>query len=100
MPPSPRARLVWRALKYTVIGGLSGATVGLLTYLPQELMAQEMGYAASASQTAWQIGLGVCSACGRLGAVVGFIAFLLRRAVSGEMADPLASTTQAQALRD
>lgn len=83
---SPTARLVLRGSRFVVLGALTGAVLGLVTFLPGELVAtaDQPGGATFSLPLAW----GVCWACGRVGGVVGLIFFLIRRTLMGEVADP------------
>lgn len=87
---SPTARLVLRGSRFVVLGALTGAFLGLVTFLPGELVAtaDQPGGATFSLPLAW----GVCWACGRVGGVVGLIFFLIRRTLMGEVADPRAVT--------
>lgn len=90
MPPA--LRLVLRAAWYMTVGAVVLAALGLAMYLPSELGTPPPSASAKASSTA--IALGVTLACARLGAVIGLIVFLLRRALAGEIADPRALATR------
>jgi hypothetical protein len=93
MPPF--LRLVLRAVLYMVVGGVLLGTLGLAMYLPSMLDASTTDAPVRATSALdSRIGLGVALACARLGAVVGFITFLLRRSLSGEIADPRAVATR------
>lgn len=83
---SPTARLVLRGSRFVVLGALTGAFLGLVTFLPGELVAtaDQPGGSTFSLPLAW----GVCWACGRVGGVVGLIFFLIRRTLMGEVADP------------
>lgn len=83
---SPSTRLVLRGSKFVALGALTGAFLGLITFLPGELVAtaDQPGGATFSLPLAW----GVSWACGRVGGVVGLIFFLIRRTLMGEVADP------------
>ncbi len=83
---SPTARLVLRGSRFVVLGALTGAILGLVTFLPGELVAtaDQPGGSTFSLPLAW----GVSWACGRVGGVVGLIFFLIRRTLMGEVADP------------
>lgn len=83
---SPTARLVLRGSRFVILGALTGAFLGLVTFLPGELVAtaDQPGGSTFSLPLAW----GVCWACGRVGGVVGLIFFLIRRTLMGEVADP------------
>lgn len=87
---APTAWLVLRGTKFVVLGAMTGALLGLVTFLPGELVAtaDQPGGATFSLPLAW----GVCWACGRVGGVVGLIFFLIRRALMGEVADPRVAT--------
>jgi hypothetical protein len=84
MASSARARLVLRALRFMLVGGVVGSVLGLLMTLP----AEWAGTTTGANRAWWPIVWTVCAACGRLGALVGLIAFFVKRALTGEVADP------------
>lgn len=70
-------------------GALIGATLGLVTFLPGELVAT--ADAPGGATMSWPLAFGVAWACGRVGAVVGVIFYIIRRTLVGEVADPCAS---------
>jgi hypothetical protein len=84
MSSPARARLVLRALRFMLVGGVLGSVLGLLMTLP----AEWAGTTAGGNRAWWPIVWTVCAACGRLGALVGLIAFFVKRALTGEVADP------------
>jgi hypothetical protein len=85
---SQRASVVLKCLKYVVIGALTGGVLGIATFLPGEMMVGgTTGQPHVASP--WLLTLGVASATARIGALVGFLFFLIRRVLMGEVADPL-----------
>lgn len=79
-------RLLLRGGKFALIGAFSGAALGLVTFLPGELVAT--ADQPGGATFSWPLALGVAWACGRVGAVVGVIFFLIRRTLMGEVADP------------
>jgi hypothetical protein len=83
---SPSSRLVLRGLKFVLLGALIGATLGLITFLPGELVAT--ADQPGGSTFSLPLAFGVSWACGRVGGVVGLIFFLIRRTLMGEVADP------------
>lgn len=82
-------RLVLRGAKFMACGALIGATLGLVTFLPGELVATSD--APGGATFSWALAFGVAWACGRVGAVVGVIFFIIRRTLVGEVADPCAT---------
>ncbi|MBK6488736.1 MAG: hypothetical protein IPF98_18235 [Gemmatimonadetes bacterium] len=83
---SPTIRLLLRGTKFLVLGALTGALLGLVTFLPGELVAT--ADLPSGSTVAWPLAFGVAWVSARVGAVVGVIFFLIRRTLMGEVADP------------
>jgi hypothetical protein len=73
-------------LKFVLLGALIGATLGLITFLPGELVAT--ADQPGGSTFSLPLAFGVSWACGRVGSVVGLIFFLIRRTLMGEVADP------------
>lgn len=88
----PLSRLILRGLKWTVLGALIAAGIGLLAFVPGELMATASS--PQGSHVAWPLALGVCAVCARAGAVAGLIAFFLKRSLMGETADPMLQATR------
>jgi len=85
MSPPALLPLLLRALRYMLAGTALGAGLGLLMTLPAEWAEPTRAGGAGAW---WPIVWTVCAACGRLGALVGLIAFFVKRALTGEVADP------------
>jgi hypothetical protein len=83
---SPWPKLILRGARFSALGALTGAVLGLVTFLPGELVAT--ADSPTGATVAWSLALGVCWACGRVGAVVGVIFFIIRRTLMGEVADP------------
>jgi hypothetical protein len=84
-------RLVLRGARFALTGAIGGAVLGLVTFLPGELVATaDLPGGATFS---WPLAWGVAWACGRVGAVVGVIFFLIRRTLMGEVADPRLTVT-------
>ncbi|HEX4935307.1 MAG TPA: hypothetical protein VFV33_19135 [Gemmatimonadaceae bacterium] len=83
---NPTLGLVLRGTKFMAIGALTAAFLGVITFLPGELVAtaDQPGGATVSLPLVW----GVCWACGRVGGIVGLIFFLIRRTLMGEVADP------------
>lgn len=67
-------------------GTLIGATLGVVTFLPGELVATSGG--PDGASPSWPLTFGVAWVCGRVGAVVGVIFYIIRRTLVGEVADP------------
>jgi hypothetical protein len=84
MPSPAHTRLLLRALRFVLVGGVLGSVLGLLMTLP----AEWAGTTDGGNRAWWPIVWTVCAACGRLGALVGLIAFFVKRALTGEVADP------------
>lgn len=84
-------RLVLRGAKFALLGAMSGATLGLVTFLPGELVAT--ADQPGGATFSWALAWGVAWACGRVGGVVGVIFFLIRRTLMGEVADPRQAIT-------
>ena len=85
-------RLILRGLKWTLLGALIAAAIGMLAFLPGELLAT--ADSPQGSHVAWPLALGVCAVCARAGAVAGLIAFFLKRSLMGETADPMLKATR------
>ena len=85
LPPS--ARVALGGLKWTLLGALIAAGMGLLAFVPGELVATSGS--PEGAHVAWSLALGVCAVCGRAGAVAGLIAYFLKRSLLGETVDPL-----------
>lgn len=85
------SRLVLRGARFALIGAVSGAALGLVTFLPGELVAT--ADQPGGATFSWPLAWGVAWACGRVGAVVGVIFFLIRRTLMGEVADPRLTVT-------
>ena len=83
---APVARLALRCAKYVVLGAVLGATLGVLTFLPGEMLADPPTDAHAPSPV--YLAIGVALVMARVGAVVGLIFFLIRRSLMGEVADP------------
>jgi hypothetical protein len=93
--PSPRpssSRVVLRGTVWTLAGALIGAAIGLLAFVPGELLAT--AGSSEGAHVAWPLALGVGAVCARAGAVAGLIAFFLKRSLLGETADPMAQATR------
>ncbi|HMN07304.1 MAG TPA: hypothetical protein PKC83_00850 [Gemmatimonadaceae bacterium] len=86
---SPNTRIVLRGAKFMACGTLIGATLGVVTFLPGELVATS-GSPGGAGPS-WPLAFGVAWACGRVGAVVGVIFYIIRRTLVGEVPDPCES---------
>lgn len=86
---SPNARIVLRGAKFMACGTLIGATLGVVTFLPGELVATSGSPGGAAPS--WPLAFGVAWVCGRVGAVVGVIFYIIRRTLVGEVADPCES---------
>ena len=86
LPMNPTIRLLLRGAKFMAIGALTASFLGVITFLPGELVAtaDQPGGARVSLPLVW----GVCWACGRVGSVVGLIFFIIRRTLMGEVADP------------
>lgn len=85
MPSRALLPLLLRALRFMLVGGVLGSVLGLLMTLPAEWAEPSRSGAGGAW---WPIVWTVGAACGRLGALVGLIAFFVKRALTGEVADP------------
>ena len=94
---NPTIRLVLRGAKFMVIGALTASFLGVITFLPGELVAT--ADQPGGSQVSLPLVWGVCWACGRVGSVVGLIFYIIRRTLMGEVADPRgASVVEAPAI--
>lgn len=91
------SRLVLRGAKFMACGALIGATLGLVTFLPGELVAASD--VPGGATLSWPLAFGVAWACGRVGAVVGVIFFIIRRTLMGEVADPCEAMMEAASQR-
>jgi hypothetical protein len=85
------SRLVLRGVKFAFVGAVSGAALGLVTFLPGELVATANH--PGGATFSWPLAWGVAWACGRVGAVIGVIFFIIRRTLMGEVADPRLAVT-------
>jgi hypothetical protein len=85
-PLPSRTRLVLTGLTWAVVGALVAASLGLLAFVPGELMMT--ADSAAGAHVAWPLALGVAAVCGRAGAVAGLIAYFLKRSLLGETVDP------------
>ena len=85
-------RVALCGVKWTCLGAIIAAALGLLAFVPGELMATA-GTPAGA-HVAWPLAAGVGVVCGRAGAVAGLIAYFLKRSLLGETADPMARATR------
>jgi len=74
---SPSLRLLLRGARFMAVGALTGAVLGLVTFLPGELVVT--ADSPSGSTVSWSLAFGVAWASARVGAVVGVIFFLIRR---------------------
>lgn len=90
-PSLPSSRVILCGVKWTLVGALLAAFMGLLAFVPGELMMTADG--PQGAHVAWPLALGVCAVCGRAGAVAGLIAFFLKRSLLGETVDPLTRAT-------
>jgi len=86
-PPPSRTRLILTGAKWGVVGALAAAFMGLLAFVPGELVMT--AGSADGAHVAWPLAFGVAAVCGRAGAVAGLIAYFLKRSLMGETADPL-----------
>jgi hypothetical protein len=85
-PPPSSARLILTGAKWTVLGALAAALLGLLAFVPGELVMT--ADSADGAHVAWPLAWGVAAVCGRAGAVAGLIAYFLKRSLLGETTDP------------
>jgi hypothetical protein len=85
--PPPTYRVVLRGIMWTLLGALIAAALGLLAFIPGELMMT--AGSAEGSHVDWTLAAGVAVVCARAGAVAGLIAFFLKRSLTGETADPM-----------
>lgn len=85
-PPPSRTRLIVTGAKWTIVGALVAAGMGLLAFVPGELMMT--ADSAEGAHVAWPLAMGVAAVCGRAGAVAGLIAYFLKRSLLGETVDP------------
>jgi hypothetical protein len=85
-------RVVLRGIKWTVLGALIAAALGLLAFIPGELMMT--ADSSTGAHVDWALAIGVGAVCARAGAVAGLIAFFLKRSLTGETADPMERATR------
>jgi hypothetical protein len=90
--PTPIHRVVLRGITWTVLGAVIAAALGLLAFIPGELMMT--ADSADGSHVDWTLAIGVALVCARAGAVAGLIAFFLKRSLTGETADPMERATR------
>ncbi|MCC6927527.1 MAG: hypothetical protein IT359_00940 [Gemmatimonadaceae bacterium] len=83
---NPTIRLALRGAKFMLVGALTASFLGVITFLPGELVAT--ADLPGGSRISLPLVWGVCWACGRVGGVVGLIFFIIRRTLMGEVADP------------
>lgn len=79
-------RLIMHGTKFMAIGACIGAALGLVAFLPGELVAT--ADLPGGATIAWPLAFGVAWVCGRVGAVVGLIFLIIRRTLVGEVRDP------------
>lgn len=82
-------RLILRGLRSTVVGAVIGAALCALGYLPA-VFVEVSGSTPDDTRT---ILVGVALIGARAGAVAGLIFFLVKRSLTGEVADPRESSS-------
>ncbi len=86
------SRVILGGVKWTLVGAGLAAFMGLLAFVPGELMMTADG--PQGAHVAWPLAMGVAAVCARAGAVAGLIAYFLKRSLLGETVDPLTRATR------